>query len=216
MSTITSEQLLSQLHWRYATKQFDSARKISPADWSTLEEALLPSPSSFGLEPWGFIVVEDPAVRLKLQGASWGQSQIVDASHLVVIAAKTHLGVADVDAFIKRTAEVRQIPVESLEGYRGMMVGSVVKGMDDATRLSWAARQAYIALGTLLTSAALLGIDACPMEGFVPAQYNEILGLSAKGLSAFAVCTLGYRAATDKYAQLAKVRLPKESVLIRV
>lgn len=213
---ISAAQLLDRLNWRYATKQFDPARKISAEDWSALEEALRLSPSSGGLQPWKFIVVNDPAVREKLVPASFGQTQVVDASHFVVFAVKTDFGVADVDAHIARTAEVRGVSVESLAPFRGMLVGGIVDAMDPPARRAWAGRQAGIALGNLLTSAALLGIDACPMEGFLPPQYDEILDLSAQGLAAVAVCALGYRAATDAYATLPKVRFPKESVLLHV
>lgn len=215
-TTISAEQLLGQLHWRYATKQFDPARKISAEDWAALEEVLVLSPSSGGLQPWNFIVVNDPAVREKLVPASYGQTQVQEASHLVVFAARTNFGEADVDALINHTAAVRGIPAEALATYRGMLVGGIVQAMDDATRTAWAGRQAAIALGNLLTSAALLGIDACPMEGFVPAQYNEILGLTEKGLTAVAICALGYRAASDNYAHLAKVRFPKERVVLHI
>src|SRR3954469_15108820 len=100
MKTIDPNQLLEQLNWRYATKQFDPTRKISASDWTTLEEALRLTPSSFGLQPWKFIVVTDPAVRANLRPASWNQTQITDASHLVVLAAKTDFGETEIDAHI--------------------------------------------------------------------------------------------------------------------
>lgn len=215
-TTISSSQLLGQLNWRYATKQFDSQRKISPETWSALEDALVLSPSSGGLQPWAFFVVNDPAVREKLLPASYGQTQVTQASHLVVFAAKTNFDEADVDAHLERTAQLRGIPLESLAPFRAMLVGGIVNAMDQTTRQGWAARQAYIALGNLLTSAALLGIDACPMEGFVPAQYDEILGLTEKELSTAVICTLGYRAEADAYASLPKVRFPEEKVLFHI
>ena len=215
-NSISSDQLLGQLRWRYATKQFDPTRKISAADWATLEEALRLSASSGGLQPWGFFVVDDPAVRQKLLGASFGQTKVVEASHLVVFAARTNFGEADVDAHIARTAEVRGVPVESMKEFREMLVGGIVNSMDAPARLAWAGRQVGIALGNFLASAALLGIDACPMEGFLPAEYDAILGLKAKGYTSLALCTLGYRAATDSYAKLAKVRFPKEKVIFHV
>jgi nitroreductase len=215
-TTIPSEQLLRQLNWRYATKQFDPKRKISERDWTTLEQALLLSPSSFGVQPWSFIVVKDPAVRSKLLPASWGQKQIVDASHLVVFASRKNLCEADLDAHLERTADVRGVKVEELAPFRGILVGSLIQGMDDTTRDAWTKNQTYIALGNLLASAALLGIDACPMEGFDRAQYDEILGLSKRGLASAAVATLGYRSTEDKYATQAKVRFPRERVFIDV
>jgi nitroreductase len=215
-TTIQPEQLIHQLNWRYATKQFDPHRKISEREWEALEQALLLTPSSFGLQPWTFIVVKDPALRAKLQPASWGQSQIVDASHLVVFASRTNLGESDLDALLQRTAAVRGVAVEGLAGLRTMLAGSLLQGMDAAGRSAWARNQAYIALGNLLTAAALLGIDACPMEGIDRAQYDAILGLSQKGLAAAMVATLGYRSAADKYATAPKVRFPKGKMFIEI
>jgi nitroreductase len=154
-------------------------------------------------------------VRAKLLPASYGQVQITDASHLVVFAAKKNFSEADVDAFIRHSAATRGIPVESLAAYRDMLVGGIVKSMDEPAREAWARNQAYIALGNLLTSAALLGIDACPMEGFDRAQYDEILGLNSQGLASAVIATVGYRASTDKYANAPKVRFSKEQVFTR-
>ena len=216
MNTITSEQLLSRLNWRYATKQFDNTRKISPADWATLEDALLLTPSGGGLQPWKFIVVTDPAVRARLTPASYGQAQINDSSHLIVFAAKQNFSEADVDAHLKNLATMQGAPIEALAPLRGMLVGSVVRAMDETERNAWARNQAYIALGNLVNSAALLGIDVCPMEGFDRAQYDEILGLKAQGLASAVIATLGYRLRTDKYANAPKVRFAKKQVFIRI
>jgi len=214
--SISPEQLLEQLQGRYATKQFDTGRKIEPQLWSALEDALVLSPSSGGLQPWTFVVVDDPVKREKLVPASFGQSKVKEASHLVVFAAKQNFGEADVDAHIQRTAELRGVTVESLAPFRDMLVGGIVKAMDQTALRAWAGRQVAIALGNLLTSAAMLGIDACPMEGFVPEQYDSILGLKEKGLSAVVICTLGYRSASDAYAALPKVRFPKTDVLVHI
>jgi len=215
-TTIQPEQLIHQLNWRYATKQFDPRRKISEREWAALEQALLLTPSSFGLQPWAFIVVKDPAVRAKLQPASWGQTQIVDASHLVVFASRTNLGESDLEAHLQRIAAVRGMAVEALAEFRTMMAGSLLQGMDAAGRSAWAKNQVYIALGILLASAAALGIDACPMEGFDRAQYDAILGLPQKGVASAVAATLGYRSHADKYAAAPKVRFPKEKVFIEI
>jgi nitroreductase len=215
-NVISSQQLLDRLNWRYATKQFDPNRKISSPDWTALEEALRLSPSSGGLQPWKFIVVTDPATRTKLLPASYGQPQITNASHLVVFAAKRNLTEADVDEFINSIAVTRGVSAESLGQYRGMLVGSLVQAMDEQGRAAWARNQAYIALGNLLTSAALLGIDACPMEGFDRAQYDEILGLKAQGYASAVIATVGYRASTDKYAGAIKVRFPMDQIFAHV
>ena len=216
MSAIKTEQLLEQLNWRYATKQFDPQKKISAADWATLETALQLTASSGGLQPWKFIIVTDPAVRARLQAASYGQAQIVSASHLVVFASKNNFSEAEVDAHLKNVSQIQGAPIEALAPYRAMLVGGIVKSMDEAARNAWARNQAYIALGNLLASAALLGIDACPMEGFDRAQYDEILGLKAKGFASAVIATVGYRLATDKNATAPKVRFPKEQTFIHV
>jgi nitroreductase len=216
MPSILPKQLIDQLNWRYATKQFDPTRKISARDWATIEEALLLSPSSGGLQPWKFLVITNPELRAKLRTVSYGQAQITDASHLVVLAARNDLGEADVDAHIRRVAELQGAPVEALAPLRNMLVGGIVNGMDAAGRAAWARNQTYLALGNLLTSAALLGVDACPMEGFDHAQYDQILGLGAEGYATAVIATLGYRAAADKYAHAPKVRFPKAQVFAEV
>ena len=214
MTPITTNQLNEQLHWRYATKQFDPHRKISPADWAALEDALVLTPSSFGLQPWKFVVVTDPVVREKLVPVSWGQRQVAEASHLVVFTLKKHFSEADVDTYIRRIVEVRGGTAEALAGYRDMMLGSLFKGPDAAARTRWSALQVYIALGNFMTCAAMLGIDTCPLEGIEAGKYDEILGLDALGLSTVVVGVAGYRAATDKYAALKKVRFAKNDVIV--
>jgi len=211
-SPVSPQTLLAQLHWRYATKKFDTTRKI-PADlWSPLEEALVLTPSSYGLQPWKFVVVTDAALRQQLKGASWNQAQITDASHLVVFTAKKTTTPADVNHLIQTTAQMRGIPPAALDQYKNMMLGSIRAQSADQLG-NWNSRQAYIALGVLLTSAALLGLDACPMEGISVPDYNQILRLDAEGLTALCVATVGYRAADDKYAEGAKVRYPAHEVL---
>ena len=216
MKTITPKELLSQLNWRYATKQFDPHRPISPETWAALEESLVLTPSSFGLQPWKFLVVTDSATRERLVPASWGQRQVADASHLVVFAVKSNFGEADIDAYLNRIVAVRGGSREALGGYRDMMVGSLMQNRDDLGRKSWATNQTYIALGNFLTSAALLGVDACPLEGIEPAKYDEILGLKAQGFTTAVAAAAGYRAAGDKYAAAKKVRYPKDEVLVEI
>jgi nitroreductase len=216
MKTITPSQLLEQLNWRYATKQFDASRKIPAEEWAALEEAIRLAPSSLGVQPWAFVVVNDPTTRKDLREASWSQPQITDASHIVVFAAKKDITEADVDRYMDRIAEVRGASPAELSGFRGMVAGSVLEGRDTAGRALWTSRQVYIPIGVLLTSAALMGLDACPMEGINPAEYDRILGLDEKGLTALAVVAVGYRSPEDKYAALPKVRFPAEEVLLRV
>jgi nitroreductase len=211
MKPVENETIVRQLNWRYATKKFDPAHKIQAADWRTLAQSLLLAPSSFGLQPFKFFVVENPEVRAKLRAAAWDQSQITDASHLVVFAVKRDVGPADVQRLVDRIADVRGVPVESLEAYKQSMLGSLSRPADQVA--AWASRQPYIALGNFLTAAALLGVDACPMEGFDADQFDQILGLDKSGYRAQVMVTAGYRADDDAYAKLVKVRFPAEEVI---
>ncbi|QJE96556.1 NAD(P)H-dependent oxidoreductase [Luteolibacter luteus] len=216
MKTIAPEQLVEQLSWRYATKQFDADRKVPAEQWSALEQALLLSPSSLGMQQWAFVVVENPVVREELKAASWGQSQITDASHLVVFAAKKDVTEKDVGHYMERIAEVRGVSQEDLSGFRGMITGSILQGKSAAERAVWTSRQVYIPIGVLLTSAALMGLDACPMEGIDPSAYDRILGLGEKDLTALAVVAVGYRSNEDGYSKLPKVRFTEEEVILHV
>jgi nitroreductase len=213
MSPCAPDTLISALNWRYATKVFDPARKISSADLDTLLQSLVLTPSSFGLQPYRFLVVTDPALKARLREASWGQGQITDCSHLVIFLARQKMTEADVDHLIERIAKVRGDQPENLAGYRSMMVGTLVTGPRAASVPEWAARQAYIALGQFMASAALLGLDTCPMEGLDPKKYDEILGLDATPFRTVVACPVGYRAEQDKYASLAKVRFPVEELV---
>jgi len=211
--SLQTDQLVSALEWRYATKMFDASQKI-PADvWLALEQALVLTPTSYGLQPYKFLIVNDPAKRAALLSHSWNQKQVVDASHFVVFTARTEMKEADVDRFIKRVAEVRKLPVESMASYRRVMIGDVVHGPRGKVAHEWAARQVYIALGNLMTAAAMVGVDSCPMEGLVPAEYDKILGLENGGYTTVVACALGYRAANCKYAGLAKVRYETKEVI---
>jgi nitroreductase len=211
--TIPSSQLLDALRWRYATKAFDPNRKIPADTWSALEDGLVLSPSSFGLQPYRFLVIQDRALRERLLPHAWGQRQVVDASHFVVFAARTRVTEAEIDAFTGLIASTRGVTPESLASYRGMMTGTLLSDGFRPLAAHWTARQAYIALGNLLTTAAMLGVDACPMEGFVPAEFDQVLGLPAQGLASVVCCALGYRHADDKYAVAPKVRFPKSELL---
>lgn len=211
---VTNPQLLAALNWRYSVKQFDATKKISADTWTTIEDSLVLSASSFGLQPYRFVVIADPALRAKLVPHSWGQGQVVDASHYVVFAGRTQMTAREIDAFIQLTATTRGQTFDSLKGLHGMMTGSILNERFQKQVQSWAAAQACIALGSLLTAAALLGVDACPMEGFVPAEYDKLLDLPAQGYASVVCCALGYRASTDKYATLKKVR-PAKSELVK-
>ena len=213
---ITNDTLINQLQWRYATKQFDANGMIPAEDWKTLEEALRLSASSFGLQPWKFVVVTNPAIRERLVPVSWNQRQVADASHLVVFAIKEDLGESEVDRYLSHMAETRGTTVESLKGFRDVLVGFLAQPRDHFDPQTWAARQAYIALGNLLTSAALLGIDTCPLEGIEPPKYDEILGLGEQGYRTVVAAAVGYRSPEDKYASLPKVRFDASEVITHI
>src|SRR5262245_21216040 len=215
MPHVPHETALAALNWRFAVKKFDPAKKIPAVTWQTLEHALVLSPSSYGLQPWKFYVIDDPAVRAKLLPASWNQNQIVDASHLVVFAVKEEVGPADARRLIDRTAEVRGVPAASLDPYHRMMVGSLTN-LAPAEVEAWMTRQVFIALGVFLTTAAFVGVDACPMEGFEPDKYDGILGLRAKGYKSVVLAAAGYRHADDRLAAAAKVRYPHAEVVEHV
>ena len=212
MNQTTADNALAALRWRYATKQFDASKRISPETWDALEESLVLTPSSFGLQPWKFIVVNDPAVRERLKPESWNQPQVTDASHFVVLAARTDLDESDVDAWIHRLAEVQGTAPATFDPLKGMIRG-FAETMSREARHAWNIRQVYIALGQLMTAAAMLGIDACPMEGISAAAYDRILGLENSGYATAVACALGYRAADDKYAIAAKARFPRDKVV---
>ncbi len=214
MKRIETEELLGALKWRYATKKFDSERRIDPETWAALEETLVLSPSSFGLQPWKFLVITDPAVKSSLVSLSWGQKQLSEASHVVVLTVKHPLTTEDIRRHIDRTVEVHGIPIDTLAGLEKAITGFVAQpGLDIR---GWSTRQVYIALGNFMTASALLGIDTCPMEGIDPAAYDKALGLEGTGYFTVVACPAGYRAADDKSSIRPKVRFPVEHVLTRI
>jgi nitroreductase len=215
-TTISNDALLAQLNWRYATKGFDPAKKISATDWAALEAALILTPTSYGFQPYRFVVITDQPTKEKLVPVSWNQKQPADCSHFVVFAAMQSVSEADVDHYLARTAEVRGVAVETLAFFKKMLVGDIVSGPRSQQQFEWATRQAYIALGNFMTAAALVGIDTCPMEGIDPVKYDEILGLPAKGYRTVVACAAGYRAAEDKYAAAPKVRYSAEELVIHI
>lgn len=213
--TIQPPDLLAALRFRYATKAFDPDRKIPQETWDILEQSLVLTPSSFGLQPWKFLIVETPEIREKLKASSWGQGQVTDASHLVVLTVRTDLAKADIDTWIARLSEVQGTPAEALAGLSGM-ISSFSSAMTLPEKQAWNTRQVYIALGQLMTSAALLGIDSCPLEGISPADYDSVLGLAGTGYATAVACALGYRSPDDKYAAAPKARFPEERIIARL
>lgn len=215
-TTLTPEALLAQLNWRYATKAFDPTKKISDADWAALEQALILSPSSFGAQPYKFIVITDSTMKKTLKPLSWNQDQPTGCSHYVVFAAREKNTEVHVDRYMALTAAVRGVAVEALAGFKKMLMGDIVNGPRGQESFEWATRQSYIALGNFMTAAAVLGIDTCPMEGIEPAKYDEALGLAGSGFRTVVACAAGYRGAGDKYATAPKVRFPASELIVRV
>lgn len=213
MKPIPEADLLAALRWRYAVKKFDPTRPVPEAQWRALIEATVLAPSSFGMQPWRFVVVEDRKVREALVAHSWGQRQVVDASHVVVFAQRVGIAAADVDRYVQRIAEVRKVPPATLDGYKKVMLGFVGQPKEKFDVDAWCGRQLYIALGFFMAAGAQLGIDTCPMEGIDPAKYDELLGLTGSGYRTVCACPIGYRAADDKYATTPKVRFTTEELV---
>lgn len=201
------------LHWRYATQKFDSARKIPKKDLDALLEALRVAPSSYGLQPWKFVVVQDEALRKELRRHAWDQPQVTDASHLIVFCALKTMDDRYVKGFVTRIAQVREINRETLSRYEQMMLNSF-KNQTPAQLSHWMKLQVYLALGMFLAECAQRKIDACPMEGFESRKFDEVLSLVRQGLESVVLCPIGYRARDDHYAKLKKVRFEKNEVVI--
>lgn len=216
MNTISPSQLLGALHWRYATQKFDPARKIPAETWQALEQSLVLTPSSFGLQPWRFLVVDNPVIRQQLAGAAYGQRQPLDASHFVVFAVRKNLGDDHIERHVARTAHVRGVPPESLAGYK-TGISKAISGARSSGRLdTWQSHQVYIALGQFVAAAALLGVDTSPMEGISTSKFDEILGLKGSEFATLCACAAGYRADDDKYAEIPKVRFEADDVISHV
>jgi len=206
---------IKDANWRYATKKFDTTKKVSKEDLETLKEAIRLSASSYGLQPYKVLIIENPDIRAKLQPAAWGQSQIVDASQVIVFANITNIGDTEIDASLANTAETRGLSTEALKGYGDFMKSKII-GLPEDVRNIWTSKQTYLALGNLLNAAAELKIDVTPMEGFEPEKVNEILGLPKLGLNASLLATIGYRHEEDATQHYAKVRKSNEELFINL
>lgn len=202
------------LEWRYAVREF-SPEKLDNQEVEALIEATRKSASSYGLQPYQLIVIQSESVRRILLPHSFGQQKVLDCSHLVVLAAQKDIGDHTVDRYTDRYMEVRGVPYEDIAGYaRHMKEALAVK--TERERREWAHQQAYIALGTLLTAAAAMRIDSCPMTGFDRKAYDEVLGLTGMGLEASAIVALGHRSLADEHSRLPKVRFDDREMVIRM
>ena len=215
-AALSPQQLIDALNWRYATKKFDAQRKIPTDDWNALEQSLVLAPSSIGLQPWKFFVVTDAAVKTQLMAASYRQPQVGDCSHFVAFTVRRDIDEGHVDRHIARMAEVTGVTAESLAKFRTMTMRNLDQARTTGTLNVWQEHQIYIALGQFMVSAAVLGIDTCPMEGIEPEKYDEILGLAGSNYSTVVACAAGYRLGDDKYAARKKVRFKPEDVIVRV
>lgn len=211
----TKEYTIENRTWRYATKKFDNTKQVSDEDMETLLEAIRLTASSYGLQPYKVYVITDQETKSKLRPVSWNQSQLEDASHILVFANQTDFGEELVDEYIENMSTIRNIPLENLKPYTEMMKNNLV-GLPKEAKEVWTANQVYIALGNALQAAAELEIDTTPMEGFDSAEYNKILGLSEQNLNASVVLAVGYRSEEDATQHYAKVRKSKEELFTHI
>ena len=216
MIPIPPATLLDALSWRYATKKFDPSRRIPGDTWQALEDTLVLSPSSIGLQPWRFFIITDPALKTRLMPAAWNQAQVVECSHFVVFAVRKNLGADHVERHIDRMVEVRGVGRESLTKFGQMAVRNLEAARAEGRLDTWQTYQIYIALGSFMTAAALLGVDTCPMEGFEPPKFDEILALTNTEYTSIVSCAAGYRMPDDKYAATKKVRFKADEVIVRI
>lgn len=205
--------VINALKWRYACKAFDPEKIVSEDKIQRLKEGLNLTASSYGLQPFKFLVLTDKEKRELLVEHSWNQRQVVDASHLFIIAIRTDIDESFIKDYINLISEQRGIPADQLEAFKGMMNGSILSKSVEEQQI-WAKNQAYITLGNLLLQCGLEEVDATPMEGFIPSKYDEILGLTEMNLKSVLVCPVGYRSENDPYVSLKKVRQPLNSICI--
>ncbi len=198
-------QLLESLNWRYATKKFDNSKKIKDEDIKRIEEAIRLSASSYGFQPYTILRIENPQVCKQLQSISWNQSQILDASHLYVFCNYLEFTEEMIEEYVQRKSNMQNIPLDKLDGYKQFMKGKLKEKSKDEIP-HWTAKQTYIALGNMLAACGELKIDSCPIEGFEPQEYDKVLGLNEKGLTATVVVAIGYHAEDDHNYNMKKVR----------
>lgn len=201
--------LIETLNWRYATKQFDLSKKVSQSDLEQLKESIRLSASSYGLQLYKVLIIENEVIKERLKPASYGQGQVTEASHVFVFCNYTNTNDSHIDEYIQLKVDTQGLKAEDVQGY-GEFIKGALSYKSITEKKDWTAKQTYIALANLLVAAAELKIDTCPMEGFEPEKYNEVLGLSAEGLNASVVVAVGYRSPEDQTQFAAKVRKSKE------
>lgn len=204
-----THSIIEDLNWRYATKKFDPSAKLSTEQLHILMESMRLSASSYGLQAFQVLVVESSDIREQLMEASYGQRPVIDASHLFVFCANTKVDSSEVNAYMQRISDVRETPLEVLSPFANGILSSLEHKSQNEIE-TWTSKQAYIALGHLLQSCATLRIDALPMEGFNPKEYNKILNLDSQDLTAVLACPVGFRANEDQAQFKKKVRKTSE------
>ena len=207
--------IIEQLQWRYATKKFDDTKTLSSKKLNILKEAFNLTATSYGLQTIKMLVIKDKALRSKLVTHAYNQNQVLEASHLLVICIQENILKTDVNQYYDNIKDIRETPENILKPYREGLLGMMSK-MSVEERQTWSTKQAYIALGNLMTVCAVEKIDACPMEGFVPQKFNEILNLEAKGLKSVLLLPVGYRAKDDMFSEFKKVRKPITEAVIEL
>jgi nitroreductase len=207
--------IINSLSWRYAVKRMNG-NKVSQDKLDTLLDAITLSASGFGLQPYQILMVEDADLKAKIQPIAYGQPQIVESSHLLIFAAWNEVTEAQIDAYMDLIAETRGMSLSDLGDFKGAIAGSM-KYKSKEQQAQWADRQVYLAMGTALAAAGELQIDTTPMEGFIPAKLDELLGLEAKGLHSVLILAIGERdEATDYMVNVKKVRTPKSELFVQL
>lgn len=204
---------IKSLQWRYATKKFDNTKLLEDQKINILVEAFNLTATSYGLQPLKLVVIHNRDLQKKLTPHSWNQQQVADASHVLVICIEKNIKEDYIHNYFDNVKAIRNTAEEILRPYREQLVASFSEKPEEEI-WNWATKQAYLALGNLLTVCALEKIDACPMEGFIPEKYDEILGLRERGLSSVLVLPVGYRAEDDMFADFKKVRRSTKDTVI--
>ena len=206
---------LESLNWRYATKKFDANRTLTDVQVDQLLEAGNLAASSYGLQPYKLLVIKNQDLQDQLVAHSYNQRQVADASHVIVIAARTDVNADYISAYSDRVEKTRGLDAGTMDASKDVMLGTIGK-LSPEDLFQWSAKQTYIVLGTMMAAAAQMEIDTCPMEGFVPAKYDELLDLESKNLRSVLVLPVGYRAEDDAAQHQKKVRLPLDEIVVQV
>ncbi len=210
-----ASEIIEKLKWRYACKKFDASKKLSEEQVQTLKDAFNLTATSYGLQPLKMLVISNPEIKEQLVPMSMDQEQVKDASHVLVLCRENGISSDYIKTHFDRIEDIRSTPREILDPFQEYLLESFAGKKPEEVSL-WMAKQAYLALGNLLTVCALEGIDACPMEGFEPERYDALLGLKEKGLTSVLVLPVGYRADDDFFSELKKVRRGVDEVVIEI